>query len=372
MVYFDNAATTFPKPRCVISELNKCLRYYCGNPGRSSHFLSLKAAEKIYECRENVAELLHYPYCENVVFTLNATYALNIAIKTTVPHGSHVIISDLEHNSVRRPLERMKNTDGICYSVYSTEEDLKSSIESCITKDTSTIISTLASNVTGKRIPLKILSDISRENGLKLIVDASQYIGHYDIDLSKTPCDVLCAPGHKSLFGIQGCGFLIICDKEARESFIEGGSGSDSKSPNMPIHLPDRFEAGTPSTPSIVSLKKGIDYIRERGIEEISSKIESMTEIITSYMSENKNIKLYGDGCGIVCFNYKDIPSSLIGDELSKRGVCVRSGFHCAPSAHRRIGTDVSGAVRISLSYLNSRKETDILFKVFKDLNNKY
>ena len=367
MIYLDNAATTFPKPRSVIKSTSDCIKRYCGNPARSSHALSLKASEAIYDTRESVARLLGINCAENVVFTLNATYALNLAIKTTVPHNSHVIISDCEHNSVLRPLVSLKERLGVEYSLFdSGAKDIEQEIRSHIRENTRAIISTVTSNVTGQRIPLEPLSRLRSELGLSLIIDASQAIGHFNIDLTKTPCDVLCAPGHKALFGIQGCGFAVFCDNRSRESFIEGGSGSDSKNIHMPSVLPERFEAGTLPTPSIVSLGAGIKYINNIGIEHIESKMEALENTFADMISGFKRVKIYGKGTGIISFDYEGISSSALAYKMGEFGVCVRGGLHCAPLTHKKLGTSERGLLRVSFSSLNTKKDLEEAYKCLK------
>ena len=375
IIYLDNAATTYPKPPSVISVTNKCIKKYCGNPGRSSHRLSVMAAEAIYSCREKISELLSFQYSERIVFTLNATYALNMALKSVLSANDHVIISDLEHNSVIRPLERLKNDLGLTYTVFSTDgsvDDIKKSIISSITDNTKAIVTTIASNVTGKTIPLDMLSKIRKAFGLILIVDASQYIGHCPIDLSQTPCDILCAPGHKALFGIQGCGFMVVCNDVLSRTFIEGGSGSFSKIADMPPYYPDRYEAGTPPTPSIAALYEGVRYVMNVGFEEIISKSQDLTDLALDRLSEFKHVKIYGAQTGIISFNFSNITSSVVASELDKCGICVRSGLHCAPIIHKKLGTDQTGAVRVSLSCLNSKRDIDKLYRALKEVNTKY
>ena len=368
MIYFDNAATTFPKPHSVIKATSKCIKEYCGNPGRGSHILSQKSAEAVYDTREKIAHLLNVEKAENVVFTHNATYALNLAIKTNITKNCHVLTSDIEHNSVVRPLEKLKQTLGIEYSFFETDGDIESNIKKIIRKDTYCIVSTLASNVTGKTIPINILSKISREYGIKLIVDASQYIGHNEIDLTKTPCDVFCAPGHKSLFGIQGCGFAYFLDSKIKESFIEGGSGTDSKSLFMPEFLPEGYEAGTLSTPSIVSLGAGIDYIDSIKILNIASKLRELSSFLKEELKKINYVILYPSFDGIVAFNHKHHYSNRLSELLNEHKICVRAGLHCAPSAHKKLGTLDYGCVRVSFSYLNTINEVEAFISAIKYL----
>ncbi len=368
MVYFDNAATSFPKPRAVISELVRCVGRYCGNPGRSSHRLSQRSAEAIYRTRELVAEHFGFLTPENVVFTYNATYALNLAIKSFLSVPGHVLVSDVEHNAVMRPIYRLARTAGAEYSVFSTDGDIYSNIISQLREDTVGIISTLESNVTGRRVPLEILSRVAAERGLFLIVDASQSAGHLQIDLTKTPCDVLCAPGHKGLFGIQGCGFALFKDSTRREGLIEGGSGSDSRSRDMPLLLPEGYEAGTLSTPAIVTLGRGIEFVNGYGIEEIRRRISGLSERLCDSLSGFAEVSLYSAENGIISFNFGTLPSSLLASELDKRGIYTRGGLHCAPLAHEKLGTVDRGTVRLSLSCFNTEYDTDKFHKAMADI----
>jgi cysteine desulfurase family protein len=367
-VYLDNAATTFIKPRCVIKDLNFCLKKYCGNPGRSSHGLSIKAAEAIYSVREKIADLLHVTTPENVVFTYNATYALNIAIKAFVSEKCHIITSSFEHNSVIRPLESLKNELKIEYDKIDYDDDIIASLKRITRRDTKGIICSIASNVTGDGLPLRILSDYARDNSLFLIIDASQAIGHYDINLSETPCDALCAPGHKALFGIQGSGFVWFKDNTRRKTLIEGGSGSESANIYMPMLLPEGYEAGTLSTPAIVSLGSGIDYISKVGIDEIDRRLNYLTNDLYDKLSSLNNLTVYKSGNGLVSFNINGMSSSLLASMLDRDGICVRGGLHCAPSIHTLLETIEQGAVRASFSFLNTKTDSEKLYKALRDI----
>lgn len=368
MVYFDNAATSFPKPRAVIAELHRCVTQYCGNPGRSSHALSLEAAERIYESRERISRHFNCDTPEGVVFTYNATYALNLAIKSLITERCHVLVSDMEHNAVMRPLYRLCRERGVEYSVFSTEGKLSENIEKAIRPDTRGIISTLASNVIGRSVSLSVLSELAARHGLFLIVDASQAAGHTRIDLSKNPCDVLCAPGHKALFGIQGAGFALFRDLNRRCGLIEGGSGGDSTNPEMPTLLPEGYEAGTLSTPAIVTLGCGIEFIDSIGIDAVERRLSHLTGRLADAVCSVRGATLLAAEGGTVTFNYRSVPSSVIAAELDRRGICTRAGLHCAPSAHRLIGTSVTGAVRASLSYLNRESEIDLLYGALSEI----
>ena len=369
MIYYDNAATSYPKPKRVTERLNSCLKKYCGNPGRSSHFLALRAAEEIYSVRERIAALLKLSECEGVVFTYNATYALNMAIKTLITQKCHVIISDIEHNSVIRPLEILKKKLGVEYDSFSTDGSIRENIESLLRPDTACIISTLASNVTGKEVSERVLSSVATRHGLDLILDASQAIGHREINLSDCPCSVLCAPAHKGLYGIQGAGFCVFREAVRRADFMEGGSGSDSINKYMPELLPEGYEAGTLSTPAISALGAGIDYINECGISAIKDKERELSEKIKYRIDSLKNSVLYPSFGGIISFNLKNIPSSEVARGLDRYNICVRSGLHCAPGAHQKLATLSTGTVRISLSNFNTVKEIDRFYKVLRGIS---
>ena len=369
MIYFDNAATSFPKPKEVIDAYNFCLKKSCGNPGRSSHSLSLRASEVIYEARERVASFLNSYKPEGIVFTYNATHALNIAIKGFIHAKSHVIISDMEHNSVLRPLEKLKKEYGVEVSEFSTSApDLESEIDKYITSNTVAIISTLASNVTGRRVNLASLSHAARKHGIYLIVDASQAIGHIKIDLKITPCDVLCAPAHKALFGVQGLGFAYFKDTTRGLTLMEGGSGTDSISTEMPLLLPEGYEAGTPATPAIAALASGIDVVDKIGLNNIENRLSELEKELSERILSLPKTKIYGADMGIVSFNYDNIPSSYISAELDKHGICTRSGLHCAPSAHKKLGTLTCGTVRVSLSFFNNRREIEKFYKAMGEI----
>ena len=368
MIYFDNAATTYIKPKNVYDSLADTLLNYGANAGRSSHSLAAKTSEKVFETREKISGFFDIDTPENVVFTTNATYALNIAIKGLIKKGEHILISDMEHNSVLRPIEALKDEGYSDYSVFTTTGDLEKNITSQIKPDTKIIVSNLMSNVNGREVDYRILCKIAKTHKLKLIVDASQIAGHKKISMSHFPDNsVLCAPAHKGLFGIQGAGFAIFKSCNELKPLIEGGSGSESKSRFMPKLLPERLEAGTLPIPSIISLGCGIDYINKIGIDKIEEKINILTDKISQILSEQKNVIFYGGNNGVISFNIKGQNSEYTADILNTNDIFVRAGFHCAPLAHKTLGTYKCGTCRISLSYFNKINEVDILNKVLKE-----
>ena len=366
MVYLDNAATSFPKPKCVINEVKRCLTQYCGNPGRSSHTMAVEAAARIYNTRELIADFLGIKNCENVVFTPNATYAINLTIKGLITHKCHCILSDIEHNSVLRPMYRCVKELGCEISHFDSDLTVEDAIAPLIRKDTEFIVTTLASNVTGKIIDLKELSDVAQKYNLKLIVDASQFLGHIPLSLENIDCTALCSAGHKALFGIQGSGFTVFNKIPPLPTLAEGGSGIDSFSREMPIMPPERYEPGTLSTPAIASLYAGIGFIRSVGIQRIEEHLEKLTQKLLEILHSEKHVKVYGGANGIVSFNVTGYSSSEVSEILNNYGIATRSGFHCAPLIHQKLGTDISGAVRMSFSYFNKISELDKVYRALR------
>ncbi len=368
MIYLDNAATSFPKPKCVINEVRKCITEYCGNPGRSSHSLAIAAATKIYQTRELLSDFLGVDRCENIVFTPNATYAINLAIKGMITHKCHCILSDIEHNSVLRPMQRCVDELGCELSYYNSDLCPEEAIVPLIRDDTEFIVTTIASNVSGKVIDVRSLSHVAKKHNLRLIIDASQYLGHIALDLKDSYYTVICSAGHKALFGIQGSGFAIFSSGAPINTLAEGGSGIDSFSHYMPILSPERYEPGTQATPAIASLFAGISYVRSIGAQRIAEHLNTLTEKTVEILKSRKNIKVYGAGNGIVSFNATGYSSSILSELLNEYGIATRSGFHCAPSIHRKLGTEYMGAVRISFSYLNKVSELDKLNRALRSI----
>ena len=365
MIYFDNSATSFPKPRCVIRAASRYARLYGGNAGRSGHQLSVKAAEKLYRARETVAQHIMYDKPERVVFTQNATYALNLAIKGLINEPCHVITSNMEHNSVLRPLNALKSL-GVYYSTFDASLPPAISIPPLLQSDTKFIVCTAVSNVSGMEIDIYSLSNIAKENGLGLILDLSQLLGHREIDSSVLHFSALCAPGHKGLMGLMGSGFAVFSKDCTPTPLIDGGSGYDSLNEGMPLQLPERLEAGTLAAPAIISMAKGIKYIENYGTECVGRHLEALCSYAVSLLSTMPCIEVIYGKNGIVAFNVGDIPSVAVADMLDKNGICARGGLHCAPMTHRSLGTLEQGVVRLSFSLFNTFDEVDRLYRLLK------
>ena len=360
MIYLDNAATSFPKPPSVVREVQRCMTEYCGNPGRGSHKMALAAAEKIFETRSLAARLISAPEEERIVFTMNATYALNMAMTGLIKQGSHILISDLEHNSVLRPAEHLKRTKGVSYDVFSTKGDVCENIRRLIRKNTTAVVCTHASNITNVCLPIEKIGAMLSGTDILFIVDASQSLGGRKIDMERAGIDVLCATGHKGLLGPQGIGFAAFSERAMPSPFVYGGSGARSRELDMPELLPDRLEAGTLPTPAAAGLCEGIKYVLEMGEERIFQRESDIVKRIHKAFENDRRISIYSEGEGaVLLFNIRGVPSQVTAKLLDREGVCVRPGLHCAPLAHNTLGTPEDGAVRVSAGPLTERWQAE-------------
>jgi cysteine desulfurase family protein len=367
IIYFDNAATSWPKPPEVNAAMQKYMRKIGANPGRSGHRLSVEAARIIYDAREKLAQLFNVSDPLRIVLTKNATEALNIAILGFLKPGDHVITSSMEHNSVMRPLRAME-AEGISLTVIPCDNSgliNPAQIAAAIKKNTKAIFITHASNVTGTIMPVSDIGRIAREHGLAFCVDAAQTAGSYPIDVIEMNIDLLAFTGHKSLFGPSGTGGLFM--REGLEKRIEpiyvGGTGSRSEVEEQPDFMPDRYEAGTPNTVGIAGLHAGVDFVLSEGVHQIQSKEASLVKTFVKGISDLPGIIIYGQTSAdrripVVSFNIAGLDPAAIALELDERyKIMSRSGIHCAPSAHKTIGTYPMGTVRFSFSYFNTQEQ---------------
>ena len=367
-VYLDNAATSFPKPERVCYEMYKCTREYCGNPGRGTNALSLKASETIYEARASLKNYFNAQSEENVIFTLNATYALNMAIKCFLPERSHVLISDIEHNAVYRPVVSEALMGKISFDFFSTFDGDKDKILSDIyaktKRNTSAIICTAASNICNLTLPIEEIGKYAKERNILFIIDASQYAGHKKIDMQKMNVSILCAPAHKGLYGPQGCGFMIISEGvKPKRTIIEGGSGVNSQDIRMPVTLPEMFEAGTLNTQNARGLSEAIDYLENAGIENIEKYEAFLSQRLREALFSRDTLQIHGDYCegGVYSVTCSTHSTEKFAALLDENGIMVRSGLHCAPLAHKKLGTLKSGTVRFSLGIFNTISDIEYL-----------
>lgn len=376
MVYFDNAATTFPKPEIVYTSIMEAMREYGANPGRSGHKLALKASRGIYDTRELLCKIFNAKNPMNIILTFNATESLNIGIKGVLKPGDHVITTSMEHNSVLRPIKYLEKF-GIESTIVEADEKGRINvldIEKSIKSNTKLIVNTHVSNLTGTIMPVEDIGKLARNNGIIYMVDAAQSAGVYDIDVDKMNIDILAFPGHKGLLGPQGTGGLYIRDELQLEGFMHGGTGSASHSLIQPDIYPDKFESGTANASGIVGLGAGIKYILDRGINDIKEYEESLTKHFIEEVRKIDGIKLYGplnimEQGGVVALNIKDADSSEVSYILDQEyDIAVRPGLHCAPLAHKTIGTLEQGAVRFSFGIFNSHEEIELSIKALRDI----
>lgn len=357
MIYLDNGATTFPKPSCVINAVNKAFRDYGANPGRGGHRMAIKASEEIYNCRRAIAALYNISDAENVIFTNNCTTALNTVIKGVLKPGDHAVISCLEHNAVVRPLEKLKK-QGITYTAAQVfpgnNEKTIDSFRNSMNESTRLVICTHASNVFGIRLPVERIAALCHMYNIPICVDAAQTAGLVPVDLADSKIDYLCAPGHKGLYGPMGTGFLIINTDKIPDSLTEGGTGTNSQMTGQPQLLPDKFESGTPNLPGIAGLRAGVELVGRKTENRIFSHEIRLIQKLYKELSDNKNILLYTDFpddshfVPLLSFNVKGRESEEISSYLNKNyGIATRSGLHCCPLAHRFMGTDSVGTVRV-------------------------
>lgn len=371
MIYLDNAATSFPKPKSVTEEQARCMREYCGNPGRGSHRLAMAAAEKIYECRTEIADLFGAQSPETVVFTANATMALNMAIKGLLRQGDHVLISDMEHNAVLRPVARLAREGRITYTVFPTmllEEGrsparITARLARLVRPNTRMLICAHASNVCSASLPLEALGEFCRKRGILFVVDAAQSLGHLPIDVEEMKIDALCAPGHKGLLGPQGSGFFLLGEGVEAETLIEGGSGYHSLEEEMPEEMPERYEAGTLPTPAIAGLLAGIGEVKRMGIDAIHAHECRLIAHLARRLSYLPEVTLYAPQYqgSVLSFGIAGRSAEEVGLALNRMGFCVRAGFHCSALGHRTLGTDATGTVRVSVGYCTTEAQIDAL-----------
>lgn len=377
MIYLDNAATTYPKPKTVYNEVMRAMKEYGANPGRGSHSMAIEGARVIYETRENLARLFNIDDPMRVILTFNATDALNKGIKGILNPGDHVITTTMEHNSVLRPLMELEkygieNTIVQCNNDGTIEVE---KIEEAIRKNTKLIVTTHVSNLTGTIFPIEKIGNICKNRNVLYMLDASQSAGVLDIDMKKYNIDLLAAPGHKGLLGPQGTGCLIInCDDEIKH-LVEGGTGSESSNIYQPEFYPDKLEAGTHNLPGIAGLNEGVKYILSNGIKSIYSHEKKLLEAFINGAEEIAKVKIYGprdinERCGVVSVNIDGIDSSELAFKLdTEYNIAVRPGLHCAPLAHKTIGTEKIGVVRFSVGPFNKMTDIKAAIKALKEIS---
>ena len=372
MIYFDNGATTFPKPLSVRKAINEAMSAYGANPGRSGHKMSVKSSEIMYSCRDNAAKLFGSENPENIIFTLNCTTALNTVIKGILKQGDHAVISSLEHNAVVRPLETLKKNK-IEYSVaecvpYDDEQTIEN-FRKQFKSNTKLVICTHASNVFGIKLPIERIGALCRLNGILFCVDAAQSAGTADINLSDSCIDFLCTAGHKALYGPTGTGLLISDGEYSLSTIIEGGTGATSALLEQTPFLPEKLESGTINTVGIIGLGEGLTFVRQKTPAVIKAHEEKLCKQLYEQLSDIDKIKFYEADqkkVPILSFNIGDIPSAEIASYLSEKGFALRGGLQCAAVTHTTLGTIEQGTVRFSPSAFSTPQQVTALSRTIK------
>ncbi|MDH4226527.1 MAG: aminotransferase class V-fold PLP-dependent enzyme [Deltaproteobacteria bacterium] len=371
MIYLDNAATSYPKPEAVYARADYVLRNVGGNPGRGSHKMALDAMREVFKAREAVARLLGIKDSSRLVFTKNATEAINAAIKGVMSGGGHVITSSFEHNAVLKTLLSMKKRGVITLTEAAGKRPGfldASDIEALITDETELVVITHASNVFGEILPVEEIAKACKEHGVIFMTDAAQTAGAIPMDLSGSSIDILAATGHKALFGPQGTGILYLRDGIEIEPFIDGSTGAETTVLNMP----EKLEAGTVNTPGIAALGAGAAFIMQEGVTGIRKKEERFVGIILKELASIKGIRILGPmdaakRASLVCFTIDGITANDAGVVLDREfSIMVRCGTHCAPAAHRVAGTFPEGAIRVSPGYFNTDADIEAFLKAVK------
>lgn len=370
MIYLDNAATSYPKPKEVGRAMLHFLEKVGASPGRSGHRLSIEAGRLLYQTRESLAELFNVSDPLRIIFTLNVTEAINLVLKGLLRPGDQVVTSSMEHNSVMRPLRELEKR-GVEVKVVpcSPQGDLDPvDIKRSIKENTKLIVLNHGSNVIGSILPISAVGAIARDYGLLFLVDTAQTAGCYPLDVKKDNIDLLAFTGHKALFGPPGTGGLVVgerVDIKRLNPLKVGGTGSRSESEEQPDFLPDIYESGTPNTVGLSGLNKGVRFVLQQGIEKIHRHELELTQKLIEGLKEIPEVIVYGedqikDKVAVISFNIKGQLPSEVGLRLDEEyNIMSRVGLHCAPAAHKTIGTFPGGTVRFSMSWFNTFEEVD-------------
>ena len=372
MIYFDSAATTFQKPRAVADAMLAALATM-SSPGRGGYPAAMAAADAAFDCRTELAELYHAESPEQVVFTMNATHGLNIAIKSLVPPGGRAVISGYEHNAVTRPLAALGAQVSVAAAPLFRPEAVTAAFDRLIVPGTDAVICSHVSNVFGFVQPVEAVAAICRQRGVPFIIDASQSAGMLTMDMAALGAAFIAMPGHKGLYGPQGTGVLL-CGKDVPvRTLLEGGTGSLSMQQEMPDFLPDRLEAGTHNMPGIAGLLAGVRFVRQLGPENICREERLLAHQAAEGLRRVPRLTVHAlpdlaAQAGVLSIVPEQMDAEALGAALAERGIAVRAGLHCAPLAHRTAGTLNTGTVRLSFSHWNTREEVDRLLEAVGEI----
>lgn len=378
MIYLDHAATSFPKPPEVISSVCGCLQNCAGNAGRGGYRSSMQVSELLYDCRVEAAKVFGADSPERVVFTAGATAAINQAVRGSVRPGDHVLISDLEHNAVYRPVWKLAKEGVITYSVFptfagnpaATAERILRGIEERIRPNTKLLVCAHASNVCSAVLPAAKIGALCRRRGIRFVLDAAQSAGHLPVDLGAFSANAICIPGHKGLCGPQGVGLLILEKDTVLEPLLQGGSGVGSLDPEMPETPPERYEAGTLPLPAIAGLRAALKLLNRQSFAAARMREKRLWEALAEELREIPGITVAAPqfSGSVLSFWSDRVGSEALAAAFDARGICVRAGFHCAALAHKTLGTPPGGAVRVSFGKGNSREEVRLFANALREI----
>lgn len=376
MIYLDNAATTWPKPECVYQAVDVCLRTMGANPGRGGHRMARSASMLLYETREALAELLGIDDANQLVFTYNATDAINMAIFGIVRPGDTIVTTAMEHNAVARAVRVAESQGAVVKIIPCTptgQLDMEA-MAAAIKQKPKAVIMSHASNVTGTIMPIMDVGKLTRKWGITFLVDAAQTAGVEAIDVAAMGIDILAFSGHKGLLGPQGTGGLYVRESVNIKPLRVGGTGSLSESDKQPDFMPDRLESGTPNTPGIAGMKAGVEFILTTGRSKIQAKEQELTSLLLAGLRQIPEVTVYGpqnthNRTAVVSFTLAGRDSGQIAHLLDQEyNIACRSGLHCAPWAHQTIGTLKTGTVRFSPGYFNTEEEIRQVFVAVRQL----
>ena len=372
MIYLDSAATTFQKPPSVAAAVRNAMETM-SSPGRGGYPAAVRAAETVFACRTELAELFGVNNPEQIVFTMNATHALNLALKSLVSRGDRVVISGYEHNAVTRPLQAIGADIAVARAPLFRSDEAAEVFDHLITPETRAVVCSHVSNVFGFIQPVERIAEICSQRGVPLVVDASQSAGILPLDLRSVKAAFVAMPGHKGLYGPQGTGVLICGEDTEVKPLIEGGTGSVSLRQEMPEFLPDRLESGTHNVPGIAGLLEGVRHVRRRGVESICLKERSLTLWLAEELKHLPGLRVFAEPglrnqTGVLSLVPEEIDVEQAGMKLAENGVAVRCGMHCAPLAHDSAGTLKTGTVRISISDWNTLEECGEFLQIFRKI----
>ena len=377
MIYLDNAATTYPKPPEVLHEAAAASLKYYANPGRGSYEAAREAENAVYGARSSAADFFGAEEPENVVFTANCTAAVNYVIKGCLKKGDHVIISDMEHNAVVRPLSKLEK-DGIqvtrvrCFE--RSHEAMVRAFSDAIRRNTRMIFCTHASNVLGVTLPVNEIGRLCRANDLIFGIDAAQSAGVLPLNIAESGADFICIPAHKGMYGVMGLGVLVSSGRFLPDSLIEGGTGSLSAQREQPDFMPDRLESGTLNVPGICAFAAGVQAVKRRGINRIYRHEMELVSQLYRELSRMRAVRLYtpppmyGYNVPLLSFNIGDMSSEDAGNYLASKGIAVRAGYHCAYEAHMAAGTQKRGTVRVCPSMYTDWQDIEALLRAVREI----